>query len=300
MLLYEKVMLELAESEDLIVMTAENRAALRNLPPKLGDRFVDTGITEQTMIGMAAGFALRGRKPIVHALSAFLTMRAYEFIRTDIGIPKLPVLLVGCVPGFLSDGNGPTHQAIEDIAIMRGIPGMEVFCPADHEELCTAIPALLARNAPCYIRYTGAETTIKHTVGGDQPHIIEVLEDGSDVAILSHGVLLEQALAARAILADQGVSARVLNVRMPKPLDADTVLAAANDCKLLVTLEDHFKTGGMYSIVSELLVDRSVSVPVEAIALDEKWFKPGLLPDVLSYEGFTGEAVAKRIATRLG
>src|SRR5215467_4668113 len=113
-----------AVNENVVVMTAENRAAIRNLPPKLGPRFIDVGIAEQTMIGAAAGLALRGRIPVVHALATFLTLRAFEFVRTDVGIGHLPVKLVGGVPGFLSEANGPTHQAIDDIAVMRAIPGM--------------------------------------------------------------------------------------------------------------------------------------------------------------------------------
>src|SRR3954467_9142076 len=133
---YEDTLLACATADErLMVMTAENRAAIRSLPAALGDRFVDVGIAEQTMIGMAAGLALRGRIPVVHALAAFLTMRAFEFIRTDVGIARLPVKLVGGVAGFLSEANGPTHQAIEDIALMRGIPHMQIFCPTDHHEL---------------------------------------------------------------------------------------------------------------------------------------------------------------------
>src|SRR6185369_851945 len=106
--------------------------------------------------------ALRGRKPIVHALAAFLTMRAYELIRTDVGIGRLPVKLVGGVPGFLSDANGPTHQAIEDVALMRGIPGMEIVCPTDEEELAAALPAILASPRPAYIRYVGGAARVPH------------------------------------------------------------------------------------------------------------------------------------------
>ncbi|MFM8743111.1 MAG: transketolase, partial [Cytophagales bacterium] len=116
---YEQLITELALADErFIIMTAENRALIRNIPnnPALANRFVDTGITEQTMIGMAAGLALRGRIPVVHALAAFLTMRAFEFIRTDVGIANLRVKLTGFIPGLLSDGNGPTHQAIEDVS----------------------------------------------------------------------------------------------------------------------------------------------------------------------------------------
>src|SRR5436305_13855158 len=125
---YEELLEEIAaEDERLVVMTAENRAAIRNLPSKLGNRFIDVGICEQTMVGAAAGLALRGRTPVAHALATFITLRAFEFIRSDVGIGNLPVKLVGGVPGFLSDANGPTHQAVEDIALMRGIPNMQVF-----------------------------------------------------------------------------------------------------------------------------------------------------------------------------
>src|SRR6201995_5605394 len=140
------------EDERIVVMTAENRALVRNAPAVLGTRFIDTGITEQTMVGMAAGLALRGRIPIIHALAPFLTMRAFEFIRTDVGIARLPVKLSGYIPGFLSDGNGPTHQSIEDVSIMRGIPGMEVYCPADDNDMLTMLPHVWGSPHPSYLR----------------------------------------------------------------------------------------------------------------------------------------------------
>src|SRR5580700_9563155 len=151
---YESKLRELAlRDERLVVMTAENRAAIRGLPAVLGDRFVDTGITEQAMIGAAAGLALRGRIPVAHALATFLTLRAFEFIRSDVGIAGLQVKLVGAVPGFLSDGNGPTHQALEDVALMRGIPNLDVFCPADASDMVLGLESFLATGRPGYLRY---------------------------------------------------------------------------------------------------------------------------------------------------
>jgi len=147
-----------------VVMTAENRAHIRELPARLGNRFIDVGIAEQTLIGMAAGLALRGRIPVAHALAAFLTMRSFEFIRTDIGIGGLPAKLVGFVPGLLSDGNGPTHQALEDVALMRGIPGMQVFCPADLDDLLIGLPVILADDDPWYIRYTDRPAVLSHNL----------------------------------------------------------------------------------------------------------------------------------------
>ncbi|MCL2451153.1 MAG: transketolase, partial [Polyangiaceae bacterium] len=161
---YEDRLVSLAETDPrIVVMTAENRAAIRNLPARLGARFVDVGICEQTMIGAAAGLALRGRIPVCHALATFLTLRAFEFIRTDVGIARLPVKLVGAVPGFLSDGNGPTHQAIEDVALMRSIPHMQIVCPADEVELVAALPHVVASPDPCYVRYNAMPAAAPHT-----------------------------------------------------------------------------------------------------------------------------------------
>lgn len=296
---YENLLAERAATDDaLIVMTAENRAAIRNLPPKLGDRFIDVGIAEQTMIGAAAGLALRGRTPIVHALATFLTLRAFEFVRTDVGIANLPVVLVGGVPGFLSDGNGPTHQAIEDVALMRGIPGMQVFCPADEAELLAGIPKILDAKKPTYVRYYAGKAAVEH-----QPFEIgkaEVLSKGKDVTLLVYGFLLKEAVEAQKILESKGVSVRLVNVRMPKPIDAETVLAAARETKMLVTIEDHFKTGGLYSIVAELLLEARTTAHVLPIALEEKWFKPALLADVLKHERFTGPQLADRVLAAMG
>ena len=294
MISYEETLLDIAKSnENLVVMTAENRAAIRGLPDKMPDRFIDVGIAEQTMIGAAAGLAKRGRIPVVHALSTFLTLRAFEFIRTDVGIANLPVKLVGGVPGFLSDGNGPTHQAIEDIALMRGIPNMNVFCPANDRELVEGMPQVIDDPSPWYVRFNAAPASHE----SNEPFQIgkaEVISEGMDVGILVYGFLLKEALAAKELLEKSGLSVTLVNIRTPKPIDKDAVLKAARETRLLVTVEDHFLTGGLYSIVSELLVHEQTPVNVLPLALNT-WFKPALLPDVLDYEGFTGEKIFERV-----
>jgi transketolase len=297
---YEEQLKALATSNpNIVVMTAENRAAIRNLPAILGSRFIDVGICEMTMVGAAAGLALRGRIPIVHALATFLTLRAFEFVRTDVGIGNLSVKLVGGVPGFLSEANGPTHQAIEDISLMRGIPRMQVFCPADEQELVEALPFIIASDAPAYIRYNSSKPAVEHrsrfAIG-----LAETIHNGSDITILTYGFLLGEAERARKILEGNGVSVRLVNLRTLKPLDEETVLRAARETSLLVTVEDHFLTGGLYSILGELFLKHAMHVSVHPIALRERWFKPALLKDVLEYEGFTGEQIAQSIMTEWG
>jgi transketolase len=292
---YEQALSGLAvERDDVVVLTAENRAAIRTLPATLGSRFIEVGVCEQTLVGLAAGLALRGRTPVVHALASFLTLRALEFIRTDVGIPGLPVKLVGYVPGVLSEANGPTHQAIEDVALMRGIPRLKVFCPADVQELATALRAILEDRSPWYLRYNGAPPGVVHrepvTLGR-----AEVLSEGDGVAILTYGFLLGEAERARRHLESRGVPVRLVNLRTLKPLDEAAVLAAAREAYLVVTLEDHFLTGGLYSILAELLVRHRLAPRVLALAFEERWFKPALLGDVLAHEGLTGERIAERI-----
>jgi len=291
---YEELLTEVALSDErFIVMTAENRALVRNIPAKLGNRFIDTGITEQTMIGAAAGLALRGRIPVVHALASFLTMRAFEFVRTDAGIPNLPVKLSSFIPGFLSDGNGPTHQAIEDISIMRGIPNMTVFAPADEQDLIEMLPHIWAYPAPSYVRINTRKSNFHH-----EPFKLgqaEVVAEGDDVTILTYGLLFEQALIAVDVLESQGLSVGLVNMRSLKPVDEHAIIHATRNSKLTVTLEDHFQTGGLYSIVAEVLLKHALTANVLPMALNEKWFKPALLPNVLAHEGFTGKQIAERI-----
>lgn len=288
---YEELLIKTAlEDERFIVMTAENRALVRNAPKALGQRFVDTGITEQTMVGMAAGLALRGRIPIVHALAPFLTMRAFEFIRTDVGIAHLPVKLSGYIPGFLSDGNGPTHQSIEDVSIMRGIPGMEVYCPADEDDLVKMLPSIWHSPAPAYTRINHRKGSYTHAPY--QPGKAEVVATGKDLTLLVYGFLFDNALQAKALLEKEGLSVGLVNMRSLKPVDEEAIVQAAAHSRRLVTVEDHLQTGGLYSIVAEVLLSRRMTAAVTPLSLGERWFRPGLLDQVLEAEGFTPEKIA--------
>jgi len=296
---YEEKLTQLALSDErIIVMTAENRAPVRSIPDKLGDRFIDTGITEQCMVGAAAGLALRGRIVITHALATFLVLRAYEFIRTDVGIGNLPVKLVGFVPGFLSDGNGATHQAIDDIAVLRSIPGIKIFCPSDHEELVSGIESVIYDPSPWYIRYNTRPAVMEHsrsfTIGE-----AETLSIGQDVAILTYGMIFEEVCKAEKILEMRGIGVRLINLRTLKPIDEQALLTALLETKLAVTVEDHFITGGLYSIVSEICLRNRLTANVFPISLGDSWFRPGRLNEVLEHSGFTSLQIADKISAKL-
>jgi len=291
---YEQLLIQTALKDDrYIVMTAENRALVKNIPAALGNRFIDTGITEQTMTGMAAGLALRGRIPVIHALAPFLTMRAYEFIRTDIGIPHLPVKLSGYIPGLLSDGNGPTHQAIEDVSIMRGIPGVHVFAPADEDDLVKMLPSIWGSSSPAYVRINHHSSGYIHTQYEEGK--AEIISFGTDITILTYGYLFSNALKATELLTQKGFSVGLVNMRQLKPVDENAIIQAALQSGMLVTIEDHLFTGGLYSIIAEVLLQKRLTANVIPVAFEERWFKPGLLKKVLENESLTAEKITMRI-----
>ncbi len=288
---YEQVLVELAKNDErIVVMTAENRAAIRNVPALLPNRFIDTGITEQTLIGAAAGLALRGRIPVVHGLAAFISMRSFEFARTDVGLADLPVKIVGYVPGLLSDGNGPTHQALEDNALMKQIPGMQVFTPADNAELLAALPHIMSDGNPWYIRYYDGEATVQHEAF--EPGIAEEFGDGTDVAILTSGYMLQHCYKAIEKLDAAGVSTRLVNLRTVKPLDEVAVCSALLECRNVLVVEDHFRRGGIYTDVCEIAMRRGVTqARVVPVSFHERWFRPAKLEQVLAHEGMDANSL---------
>lgn len=301
MIPYERLLLDLVQSDDrIVIVTAENRGHMRSLPPLLGNRFIDVGIAEQTMIGVAAGLALRGRIPIVHALASFVTLRPFEFIRDDVGIAGLPVIMVGMVPGVLSDGNGPTHQAIDDVQVIRGIPNINVFCPADTDELLAGLPELIKTGGAWYVRYLSGESVVEQHA----PFHVGVAEavvatERPIVTILTYGYLTRTAMQAASILKSNGIATRVESMRTLKPIDEAAIVRAATSSQVVVTLEDHFRTGGLRSIVAETLLDVGCTANVLPIDFGHTWFTPGRLGEVLNHHGLTPDAVAATITKNL-
>ncbi|MBN2571905.1 MAG: hypothetical protein JXA68_07245 [Ignavibacteriales bacterium] len=291
---YENFLLSYKEKHNnLMVLTVENRSAIRDISNILGNSFIDVGIAEQSMVGISAGLALCNKLPIIHGLASFLTMRSFEFIRTDIGYPNLTIKLVGTFSGFLSEGNGPTHQAIEDIALMRNIPNMNIFCPADEDDLILGLEDVFNSPNPFYIRYNDLKAIEKHKkfeMGKS-----ETFSEGNDVSILVYGVLFNQAIKALSKLKKKGIKARVINLRTLKPIDKKKILKILDNSDLIVTLEDHFKVGGLFSIMAEIMAGGKIYNKILPISLDERWFKPSLFNDVLEHEGYTAEQISKKI-----
>jgi transketolase len=180
------------------------------------------------------------------------------------------------------------------VALMRAIPHMQIVCPADEVELAAALPAIVASAEPCYMRFNALKPAVEHKAPYELGRA-EVLSEGDDVSLLTYGLMVREADAARQALEREGVRTRLVNLRTLRPIDSGAILRAAAESKLVVTIEDHFKIGGLYSIVCELLVENGARARVLPIALDQRWFKPAMLHDVLAFEGFDGPSIAGRI-----
>lgn len=296
---YEELIEQMiGENNKIVVMTAENRSMLRNAPPRIANNFVDVGISEMTLIGMAAGLALRGRTVICHALAPFITMRAFEFARTDVGARNFPVKLIGAIPGFLSTQNGFTHQAVEDVALMSSIPNFGVFAPADNDEMIAGLKEVINSPNPFYIRFNDLPAAVSHNTPFEIGKA-EQFGSGNDVAIVTYGVLLREAVKAAEILESRGVSTRVINLRTVKPMDEEAVIKAARETKLMVTLEDHFEFGGAYSMIAKLLFENKILTDIIPFNLKDKWFKPVALDEIIEFEGFRGTDIAEKVLSKL-
>ena len=296
---YESKLLSLIEkNQTIVVITAENRISLRNIPPKLGANFIDVGISEQNLIGIGAGLAKQGFLPIMHGMSAFLTMRAFEFIRTDLGYPSLPSVLVGTFNGLSGSANGtangPTHQAIEDIALMRLIPNMTVVAPSDLTETCNILDYIEDLKGPLYIRDSNfGVINLKREkfVWGKNECIVE----GNDLAMLSYGTILDVCLRVSTKLSAQNIPHSVYNMRFLKPIDELTLQQVFQNHKTIYVIEDHIEMGGLGSIVKEYALKNKKSNKIVLLNLQENFFKPANFEEALDYAGFSENKIFDKI-----
>lgn len=231
------------------------------------DRFIHAGMAEANMVSMAGALARRGYIPFVHTFGVFATRRPLDQIVNAVAYPNLPVRIVGFMPGVSSPG-GPSHQAIEDVALMRAIPNMTIVDVADAIETAKALPAIVDVPGPVYLRLKRGEIPVIF----DDDHEFslskaQLLVDGDDVALIANGVMLSAALAAADTLRASGVSSKVVNVPVIKPLDRATILEAVRAVRSIVTAENHSIIGGLGSAVAEVLAESGLGRPLRRIGL---------------------------------
>lgn len=274
---------------EIMVITADQAypAGLDSFKAKYPDHFLNVGIAEQNMIGMAAGIAETGKRVICVAQACFITMRAYEPIRQFCGYMGVPLILVGISSGFGLTMMGNTHYALEDIALMRTIPNMAIACPANPIEAVTALEEALVHEGPVYIRLNGMkDTQLPPNLNNDNC----ILADGKDVNIISTGSMVKNSLEAVDMLKEKGINARLFNARTLRPLNPDAI---DFDIPMTVTVEEHRKTGGLGDAVADVL--SPYGAKLIKIAAEKDYPTPGSYSYLLEQSGLLPAQIAERI-----
>ena len=291
---YGKALAELgAEHDNLVVLDADLAGATKTgtFLKAYPERHFDCGIAEANMICVAAGMSTTGLVPFASTFAMFAAGRAFEQVRNSIGYPQLNVK-IGATHGGISVGeDGASHQCCEDFALMRSIPGMVVMSPADDVEARAMVKAAYEHEGPVYMRFGRAAVPVIHEEGA--PFAIgkgEVLRDGSDVAIIANGLMVYEAILAADKLAEEGISAMVINMGTIKPLDEELVLAAAEKCGKLITCEEHSVIGGLGEAVCSLLAEKKPT-KVARIGVNDEFGHSGPAGALLKQFGLCWENV---------
>ena len=294
----------LAETNpDIVVLDADLAEATKTciFEKKYPERFIDCGIAEGNMVGIAAGLATCGKIPFAASFAMFSAGRAFEQVRNSVGYPHLNVKIAGSHAGISTGEDGATHQCCEDIALMRTIPGMVVLNPADHYEMLAAVKAAAQHNGPVYIRLGRLAV---ESVNNNDDYKFEIgkgitLRQGEDITIIATGLMVGEALKAVDSLAAQGVHARLIDMHTIKPLDEELVLKAARETGRIVTVEEHNIIGGLGEAVAACVAE-SCPVPVTRIGVNDVFGHSGPAVDLLKEFGLCAENIEATVKKVLG
>lgn len=300
---YGAALVEYAKDDkDIIVLDADLAAATKTgmFKKVYPERFIDCGIAECDMMGVAAGLATTGKKVFASSFAMFAAGRAFEIIRNSIGYPHLPVKICATHAGISVGEDGASHQCCEDIALMRSIPGMTIINPADDIEAKATIKALLSYDGPAYVRLGRLAVPV---INDHADYKFEIgkgitLRDGGDVTIVATGLMVSYALEAADTLLSEGIKARVLNIHTIKPLDEELIIKATKETGSIVTVEEHNIIGGLGSAVSECVCENN-PVKVTKVGVRDIFGSSGPALELLEKYGLTSakivEAVKKTI-----
>jgi len=293
---YGKTLVKLGEeNKNLVVLDADLSKSTRTVEfaKKFPQRFFEMGISEQDMMGTAAGLATCGKIPFVSSFAIFASGRAWEQIRNTICYSNLNVKIVATHGGISVGADGSSHQCIEDISLMRTIVNMTVIVPCDGVETEKAVITASRMKGPVYIRLGRAKVpVIMEREDEFQIGKGKVLAEGSDLSIIACGIMVEKALEARKRLGEKGITARVINMSTIKPIDKELILEAARQTKRIVTAEEHLANGGLGSAVAEVIVE-NFPVPLKRIAIFDRFGESGQPQELLKEFNLTTEDIVK-------
>lgn len=287
-----------AAYENLVVLDADLAGATKTgvFKKAFPDRFIDCGIAESNMIGVAAGLATTGKIPFASSFAMFAAGRAFEQVRNSVGYPHLNVKIGATHAGISVGEDGATHQCNEDLALMRTIPGMVVINPADDIEAKAAVKAALDYYGPVYLRFGRLPVPV---INDNVDYKFEIgkgvtLKDGTDVTIVATGLCVAESLAAADKLAEEGIKARVINIHTIKPLDEELILKAAKETGKIVTVEEHSVIGGLGSAVSDLLSEK-LPTKVNKIGIYDVFGESGPAPALIKKYGLDSESIYTKV-----
>jgi len=293
---YAETLIELAETnENIVVLDADLAVSTRTarFGAKFPDRFFNMGISEQDMIGTAAGLALAGKVPFVSTFAIFETGRAWEQVRLALCLSRLPVKLVSSHGGITVGEDGPTHHCAEDAALMRVLPNMTVVFPADACEMRSVIVESMSMDGPLYVRGSREKFPDVHRSDAKlQIGKASVLRDGCDIAIIACGLMVAFSLQAAETLKQDGIDARVINMSTLKPIDKETAIAAARETGLVLTVEEHSIIGGLGSAVCEVLSE-NCPTPVRRMGVADLFAVSGTPCELLEMCGLTPKDIRR-------
>ncbi len=297
---FTMALLEIAASqENVMVLTADLSllSGLERFRETYPDRFIDVGIAEQNMIGIAAGLAKEGNCVFATTYATFLTMRSFEQIRNNLGVMRFNVKLVGSAAGVSMGTSGNCHHSIEDIALMRVIPNMQVIAPADALETIKVMEAVSRTTEPAYIRLTGNLNCPSVYKGDYQFEIGKgiVLNEGKDIAVIAAGTLVSEALKACELLREQGFNPTLVNMHTIKPLDAELIERLTKNHSVFYTLEEHSVIGGLGGAVAELLAELGTAVKLVRLGFQDQYTKLGSYEYLLEQNGLDAGGIVKSI-----
>ena len=301
---YGNALAELGEKYDIVVLDADLSKSTKTdtFKKKFPERFINMGIAEQNMMSTAAGLASCGKVVFASSFAMFAAGRAFEQIRNSICYPNLNVKIGATHAGISVGEDGATHQCLEDIGIMRTIPNMVVINPADDVEARAAVKAAILHDGPVYLRFGRLAVPVLYDEADYNFEIGKgvLLEDGTDVTLVATGLMVEMALEAKKLLAQDGINARVINIHTIKPIDREILVKAAKETGAIVTCEEHNIIGGLGSAVAEVLCEES-PVPMERIGVKDSFGKSGVPSDLFKDYDLTPEAIvkaAKKVAAK--
>ncbi len=301
---YGNALVELgAEYPNLVVLDADLAAATKTgvFKKAYPDRHIDCGIAECNMVGIAAGLSTVGMIPFVSSFAMFAAGRAFEQVRNSVGYPHLNVKIGATHAGITVGEDGASHQCNEDIALMRTIPGMVVMCPADDIEAKAAVRAAVEHDGPVYIRFGRAACPVINDRPDYEFQIGKgtVVREGTDVTVVATGICVGSALEAAEKLAEEGISAEVINICTIKPLDEELIVASAKKTGKVVTAEEHSVIGGLGSAVCDALC-KSAPVPVCKIGMQDVFGESGSAAALVEKYGLDGTGIYETVKEFIG